>query len=172
MNRYIGADYVVRAADETLRLVIEARTSTGTSAWAAELRRNLLRHRAVPQAPYFLLALPRHFYLWKDAPVAAVVLPCFQIDTDLLLPPYLQGLSVPIDQFSGAGWEMVVGAWLDDIVGGHLHSTLSPDVQHWLIDSGLYDAIREGTVITRAMGRWVDSLLEQSPVRFDEDIVR
>ena len=36
--------------------------------WAVNIRRNLLRHAALPRAPYFLIAaFPGSFFLWKDS---------------------------------------------------------------------------------------------------------
>ena len=63
-----------------------------------------------------------------------------------LLPPYLRDLSVPLGQLSRAGWEFVVAAWLDEVVGGPRPLDLLPPVRHWLVDSGLYDAVRDGRV--------------------------
>lgn len=145
------ADFVVYAPDDTICLVVEAKsTSNGSPEWAAELRRNLLTHRVVPQAPYFLLALSRHFYLWKDAPATEAVLPHYQIDTQDMLPLYLRELSMPLDQLSGDGWEFVVAAWLDDLVGGPPRHDLPAPAHQWLVESGLYDAIRNGTVTAQA----------------------
>jgi len=131
------ADFVVHAPDESIRLVVEAKSTPNDSAtWAAELRRNLVMHGAVPPAPYFLLALPQHFYLWKDAPATEAVLPDYQVAAQAVLPLYLREFSVPLDQLSGAGWEFVVAAWLDDLVGGPLRPDLPTAVRHWLIDFG------------------------------------
>ena len=142
------ADFVVHAPDESIRLVVEAKiTSNGSPEWAAAYRRNVVAHGGVPQAPYFLLASPRSFYLWKDAPATAEALPpTYQIDARVVFPTYLHDVSVPLDQLSGAGWEFVVAAWLDDLVGGVLPPDLPPPVRHWLVDSGLYDAVRDGRV--------------------------
>ena len=145
------ADFVIHAPDDSIRLVVEAKSTLNDSAtWAAELRRNLVMHGAVPPAPYFLLALPQRFYLWKDAPATEAVLPDYQVATQAVLPQYLREISVPLDQLSGAGWEFVVAAWLDDLVGGPLRPDLSTAVRHWLVDSGLYAAIRNGSVTAQA----------------------
>lgn len=145
------ADFVVYAQDDTICVVVEAKsTSNGSAEWAAELRHNLLTHQAVPHAPYFLLALPRRFYLWKDAPATEAVLPHYQIDPQVMLPLYLRELSVPLDQLSVDGWEFVVAAWLDDLVGKSPHHDLSTAAHQWLVESGLYDAVRNGTVTAQA----------------------
>ncbi len=145
------ADFVVHAPDDSIPLVVEAKNSgTGSPEWAAAYRRNVLAHRVVPQAPFFLLASPRHFYLWKDAPATEAAPPDYQIDTDAVLPGYLRELSVPLDQLSGAGWEFVVAAWLDEVVGGPPRHDLPAALRHWLVDSGLYDAVRNGRVTAQA----------------------
>ena len=145
------ADFVVHAPDDSIRLVVEAKlTGNGSPEWAAAYRRNVLTHRVVPQAPFFLLASPRHFYLWKDAPATEAAPPDYQIDTEAVLPRYLREFSVPLDQLSGAGWEFLVAAWLDDLVGGPPRHDLPSSIRHWLVDSGLYDAVRNGRVTAQA----------------------
>lgn len=146
-----AADFVVYGQDDAIQLVVEARnTRNGSPEWAAEFRRNLLVHGAVPQAPYFLLASPRYLYLWKDAPMSEAVLPDYQIDAAVVVPLYLQPATLPIDHLSGAGWEFVVAAWLDELVGGQLRDDLPVTVRHWLVESGLYDAVRDGMVFAQA----------------------
>jgi hypothetical protein len=150
MNMQTTADFVVHAPDDSIRLVVEAKIYSNESPeWAATYRNNVLTYGGAPQAPYFLLASPHHFYLWKDAPVTAEALPDYQIDAQALLPAYLRDFSVPLNHLSVVGWEFVVAAWLDDLVGGPLPPELPLPVQQWLVDSGLYDAVRDGRVTSQ-----------------------
>ena len=49
------ADIAVSAPDERVQLVVEVKNVRGASPeWAAQLRRNLLVHGLVPNAPFFV----------------------------------------------------------------------------------------------------------------------
>ena len=61
------ADIAVFSRDYRITLVVEVKGQKhATDEWAAKLRRNLLAHDMIPPSQYFLLALPDHFYLWKE----------------------------------------------------------------------------------------------------------
>jgi len=69
-------DIAVYSKDDQLQLVVEVKSKTAATAdWAARMRRNLAAHLAIPNAPFFLLALPDHFYLWRRLPAPLVVVP-------------------------------------------------------------------------------------------------
>ena len=60
-------DIAVYSPNNELQLIVEVKNKIGaTPEWAANMRRNLSIHSIVPYSPYFLLALPDYFYLWKD----------------------------------------------------------------------------------------------------------
>ena len=53
------ADIAVYDRDHDIQLVAEVQGRTGASPeWVREIRRNLLTAKAIPLAPYFLLAMP------------------------------------------------------------------------------------------------------------------
>lgn len=56
-------------------------------------------------------------------------MPDYQVATQAVLPLYPREFSAPLDQ-----------------VGGPLRPDLPAAVQHWLVDSELYDAVRNGSV--------------------------
>ena len=57
MKQY--ADIFAFDRDGQLVLIAEAKSKRGTSInWAAKMRRNMFAHGLMPNAPYFLLALP------------------------------------------------------------------------------------------------------------------
>jgi hypothetical protein len=57
-------DIVVVSPDGRIQLVVEVKNHPGASEeWAADFRRNLVDHSILPQAEYFLLALPDHLFL-------------------------------------------------------------------------------------------------------------
>jgi hypothetical protein len=97
-------------------------------------------------APYFPIAFPDHFYLWKD--IAAdnlAVDPTYAVDARPILQPYFEQAAIKADEVSGASLELIVASW----IGGVMHK--SPDAlsdsEQWLVDSGLYDAVAGGSLV-------------------------
>ena len=151
------ADIVVYAPDNTLKLVVEVKNRPGASSrWAARMLRNLLIHGMIVDAPYYLLALPDVFYLWKNPNLSALnsrgyirdeVEPDFEINAAEALAPYLERVPFSPNDVSEHGLELLVSSWLTGLVDDPVLSegTASPDLG-WLFDSGLYDAIGGGRV--------------------------
>ncbi|HEX8451175.1 MAG TPA: hypothetical protein VF647_03705 [Longimicrobium sp.] len=139
-------DFVVRAPNEGLVLAVEARNRPNASPeWAAEMRHDLAVRGFLPDAPFFLLALRDHFFLWKQPPLLQLVPPDYQAPTREVLRPYLENLRTPLHEFSKVGFEAVVGLWLDDLVHGTLNGG-----SEWLTDSGLRECARNATVVMPA----------------------
>lgn len=153
------ADIAVYAQDNTLKLVVEAKNRPGApSSWAARMLRNLLVHGMIANAPYYLLALPDVFYLWKTPNLSALnsrghdgdeVKPDFEIEAAEALAPYLERVPFSPDNVSEHGLELLISSWLTDLIDdlGLSTGATSPDLG-WLFDSGLYEAIRGGRVAT------------------------
>jgi len=152
-----AVDFIVESPDQKAQLIVEARTKRSASrGWAAELRRNLLAHRAVPVAPFFLLALPERFYLWKNAPPNEVVPPDFEADAAEALRPYTTSLHSRLIALTENGFELLVRTWLNDLIHSNYDDTnmepLSPSVSRFLRQSGLLDSIHRGSVKAEAKG--------------------
>jgi len=132
--------------DNQLVLVVEVKSKLdATPQWAAQLRRNILAHGTFPDAPYFLMAFPDRFYLWKNpGSNHELIEPTYVIDARPILQPYFEQSDVTANQVSGQSLELIVALWLNEI----MHKT--PDEidasQEWLIDSGLYDAVAGGSL--------------------------
>lgn len=126
-------------------LVVEVKGRTGTSEeWAAEFRRNILEHHPGPTPPFFLLATPDRFYLWKRASRTRLVKPDFAVDPKKFLQPYYpEGKSAghSISEFT---LQLVVGNWLRELTYNGAH--VNGDAQ-WLTNSGLLDSIHGGRVV-------------------------
>lgn len=140
-------DIAVYSEDGKLQLVVEVKNKLeATVDWAAVMRRNLIAHVSLPTAPFFLLALPDHFYLWKNAgSLNRAVPPDYDVDPTPLLSAYVNGASSSLRSLSGNGLALAVSAWLTNLVNATSKQVTSPH-QKWLHDSGLYSAIRSGTV--------------------------
>lgn len=138
--------------DDQLQLIVEVKARTNATAeWAAQMRRNLAAHLAIPSSPFFLLALPDHFYLWSNvlSPLATVM-PHFDINPAQLLVPYIEGGQQALHDISEYGLTLAVSSWLIDLIASNLNAeTVGPE-QAWLLDSGLYRAIKGGVVQPQA----------------------
>ena len=146
------ADVAVYDSVGQLQLVVEIKARPGASTeWAVHMRRNLLSHAVIPHTPYFLLALPDFFFLWKDAPAAVLeAQPDYRIRASEMLAPYLDKEITPLGGLSGHGLEQIVTSWLEDVV----HAELQPETtglnRQWLLESGLYESIKGGSLAIEA----------------------
>ena len=161
MIRRGRADVAVRDREGRTVLVVDVKSRSGvTASWAARTFRNLFVHGSVPDVAYFMLASTEAFYLWKDpgrkAFEALVEGHREEVDADFTVPawelirPYLGGNKVSPGEVSGYALEMVVSAFLADILNADLSLETVPDDLRWLFDSGLYEAARGGNVASQA----------------------
>jgi hypothetical protein len=141
------ADIVVNDAQETPQLIVEAKRRVPASReWAAKMRRNMFAHMVLPRTPFFLLALPERFFLWKNAPPMETTPPDYEIDTQQVLQPYLAKLQTSLSALSENGFELLIRSWLEDVVNSPPDSARLGQANRWLVESGLYEAIRQGSI--------------------------
>ena len=145
------ADMVAVDAAGGSILVVEAKDRLRVSAaWAAKLRRNLIAHGVVGMAKYFLLATPDRFFLWKNAADdLSEVPPTYEIDPSDLLAPYFTAAGITPETVSGHSFELIVGAWLRDLLAS---DTLPNEIHQkhpWL--SALLDDLKGGHVAYEAV---------------------
>lgn len=141
-------DIIVFSTSGQPSLAIEVKNKLGTTAeWAAKMRRNLAVHGTLPEAEYFLLALPDRFYLWKGATEDPRDLPpTYEIDAGQVLAAYYERDGLSLDKVSGRAFELLVASWLQDLVQRpDLPSGLSQG-EAWIAGSGLLDAIKGGRI--------------------------
>jgi hypothetical protein len=131
--------------------------------WAARTFRNLYAHGSVPEVPFFLLALPDAFHLWRDPVLKATkaflggrtsalgepeVPPDYSVPSWEIVRPYLGrpgGRDPDPREVSSYAMRMVLGAFLADVLNARdLTRETAPPNLRWLFDSGLYDAMRGG----------------------------
>jgi hypothetical protein len=147
----IRADIAVYGLDRRLQLVVEVKNRLNASVeWATRMRENLLSYSAIPNAPYFLLALPDFFYLWKEAASTTDGQPDYKIEAKEALSSYVDESIRPLNDVSKYGLEILVASWLDGLVNSELTKDTSDPSLHWLFDSGLYEAIKNGSVDVEA----------------------
>jgi len=134
------ADFAVEKRGLGVRLLVEARNIPAPSReWAARFLRNIFEHDQIPEPEYFLLALRDHFYLWCR-PGREPGNPDFEADTASELRPYLSRLKYPLDTLYKSGFELLIQAWLGELVDGTLPES------EWLVMSGLAAAVRDGSI--------------------------
>lgn len=142
------ADLALYDRDGQLTAVAEIKNKVGTSReWAVKLRRNILAHGGFRSIDFFLLVTPDRLYLWKDAGgEAALVEPTYEVDAYPLLEPYFARAGVAPADVSGRAFELVVAAWLADLVRATGTSEKLGEGQSWLVESGFLAAVRNGRV--------------------------
>ena len=144
-------DLAVYDRNNRLQLVVEVkdypyRIGSELENWAARIRRNLMVHSGIPSYVYFLLAVyPAPFYLWgkEDAPEAK---PRFSFDVQNEMPRLHESRAVSdYQQQEGA-----VHSWLKILIETSAAQAGQTERNVWLHDSGLYEAIRGGTIVKQA----------------------
>lgn len=147
------ADFVVYSPDHKLQLVVEVKGTQGSDAkWAAKLRRNLLAHDAVPNAPYFMLVLPDMLYLWSGASDKDAPPPNFYAKTRTVLAQYLShsGGAAPSTSIGERGLQLAVHSWLSDLTKPESPEKLNAALPEFLTTSGLAERVRTGFVKVEA----------------------
>lgn len=138
------ADFVVESPDCGIRLVVEAKnTAAPTPEWLARYLHNLFTRGVIPRSDYVLLALRDHLYLWRRPDPDVQRPPDFEGETAAILAPYLRMIPNRLETMTESGFELLVYAWLADLVAG---TEPEPEVASWLEGSGLPGSIRNGTI--------------------------
>ena len=142
------ADIEVYSPDRRLQLVVEVKgKSDATPQWAAQIRRNLLSHLLIPPAPFFLLASRDHFYLWKDGTAQLdAKLPDYVVDSRPIIAPYIDNTSIKLERIGDSSLQLIITSWLNLLVNSQLSPADISGTEKWLLESGLYDAIKKGSV--------------------------
>ena len=142
-----NVDIAVSGADGRLQLVVEIKNIPGASAeWVTRFRRNLLAHSFLPSAPYFLLVLPDYLYLWTAASTADnLANPDYKIKATEVFAPYLKS-NQSLNDLSRYGLELLTISWLGNLLDNDSRRDSVDGNSQWLFDSGLYEAISNGSV--------------------------
>lgn len=142
------ADLGVYDRHSQLVAIIEIKKKMGTSrSWAIQYRRNILAHGMFHMARFFLLALPDRFFLWETREDQTELdEPAYEIDSRSILDPYVARIGASFDTMSGPSFEMIVSAWLGDLLRVECLSDNLKQEHSWLTDSGFFEAIRGGRI--------------------------
>jgi hypothetical protein len=147
-ERHMQADFAVYDRDGQLVLTVEVKNRLKTTRkWAAEMRYDLLASGEYPIAPYFLLAVPDRFYLWRQtAHTVTARMPDFVADAEPLLRQYYEPSDYRIGQLSAGTFELIVGFWLGSLVYFGPRPDELPRHAEWLTSSGLLKAVQGGRI--------------------------
>jgi hypothetical protein len=129
--------------------IAEVKNKQGTSPeWAAKFRRNMLVHGGYSQADFFLLVTPDRLYIWKHAGSTApfLVQPTYELDAQPLFAPYFERAGISPSDISGQAFELVVAAWLADLVRSEEKREALTNGQRILAESGFLTAVRDGRI--------------------------
>ena len=143
---YARADLALYNSHGRLTAIVEVKNKMRTSSeWAALTRRNILAHGDFSGADFLLLVTPDRLYLWKNAGTDPVrVSPTYEADTTTEFAPYFESVGVRPEGVSGHAFELVVGAWLGDVMRSSRRIGESTDTLRRIIDSGLRTAVKDG----------------------------
>ncbi len=150
----LQADFAVYDPDGQLVLIVETKSKLDTSRrWATQMRRNILAHRLLPNAPFLLLALPNRLYLWKKSgTMPGLVEPDYEVDASPFFQPYYEKAQVSPQHLSGQSFALIVASWLNELLQGIQPANLPDEAQKFLEESGLLEALRGGSVAVAVPG--------------------
>ena len=148
MSRYARADLAVYNSHGRLTAIVEIKSKMGTSrTWATLTRRNILAHGDIGRVEFFLLVTPDWLNLWKDAGMEPdPVPPTYRADTTMEFAPYFAGAGVRPEDISGHAFELLVGAWLGDVMRSTRRARERTDTLCKLDESGLRIAVQDGRI--------------------------
>ena len=101
-------------------------------------------HGLVPEAKFFLLALPNNFYLWLDAQSIKITPADYKASTGEILQPYLAHMNS--EGLTEQSLELLVMTWLRDLMDSELTRESAGSNLKWLFDSGLFESIHHGSL--------------------------
>jgi len=101
--------------------------------WASEFRRNMLSHGTLPNPPFFMMAFPDRFFLWKDAPaIPEPVEPSYIIDATSIFQQYIDEPEEKYAPISESSLEMKISLWLSILI--HKKPEQLEPFEKWVLD--------------------------------------
>lgn len=126
-------------------LGIETKVKLQTSAnWVTKFYRNLMEFWHPEDLPFFIMAFPDKFYLWRKDQLTPDYSPNYIIDATLFLQPYFTKTGIHPQCIHGESFELMVGSWLANILNVKTSAEDLDISEQWLLESGLYQAISGG----------------------------
>ncbi|NNB87740.1 hypothetical protein HJC10_13080 [Corallococcus exiguus] len=136
-------DFAIHDRKGQTKALVQVKARLGTTrGWAAKywLKLDALGQR--PNADYFLLVTPEKLYVWKIARAKTEGTPTRVLDTSVVLNSYFKRLGTGPEGIKPLAFNMLVGAWLDDLT-----TAASPGTENEeLARTGLLRAIAGGAI--------------------------
>jgi hypothetical protein len=147
------ADIAVLDHTGKIKLITEVQYAPNAKSHAkqaAQIRRNLLAHAGIPDTPFFLIAFPDTFYLWKqkslnhyERPVDYYERPAdYEAGATHIIKHYAQAMGEQIEHISPQQFELLIANWLQEMI-----ATENMTIPDWVNQSGLYEAIKNGKLV-------------------------
>lgn len=135
--------------EQRLLLLVEVKVKLGVSKdWAQQWWQTLFAEHDYPEAPYFLLAFPDRFFLWKKAVVvdsSEEKWSFYQIEALPILKPYFEAVALHPESLSASSFELLIGSWLNRLTQIEPQQEIFQE-QCLLLESGLWPALLGGSV--------------------------
>lgn len=145
-NRF-RPDLALYSPEGTLQMVGEVKRSRDNSATAAaSIRRNLLAHGAVPNAPFFLVFLSERLFLWKNLEEKVDSPPNLSATIVDVLQDYLGERASDPHNLGGESLEIALTAWFRDLATATRTPKQGSEADKVIVDSGLYSLLRRGRI--------------------------
>jgi hypothetical protein len=113
--------------------------------WAAAWFCNYMDYSGDTAPRFVLLATPENLYVWKTSSAESAA----STDARTLLASYRRRSKRDLADIASFSFELIVGAWLDDLLH-HIWNPSTPPEVHAFVDSGLLEAIEGGKVVATA----------------------
>lgn len=137
-------DIVVYNREDRLQLAVEVSNRHKTSAeYVTEWKENIFSHSDDSELPYFMMAFPDRFYLWRNFGERSSILgaPDYVVDARPLLQPYFERTGIEPESVGSSSLELIISSWLSRVIHYEGDVEALPD---WLVESGLFDAVADG----------------------------
>ncbi|NOJ94867.1 hypothetical protein HMI51_18255 [Corallococcus coralloides] len=109
-------DFAIHDRKGQAKALVQVKARLGTTrGWAAKYWLNLEQLGQRPNADYFLLVTPEKLYVWKTAKVKKEGGPTRVLDASAVLGAYYTRLGTGPAGIKPLAFNMLVGAWLDDL---------------------------------------------------------
>ncbi len=141
--RDLGTDFLITNKNQQPVLAIEVKKNVAVTVdWATKLRRNILAHGFYFTTQFFMLVTPDKIFLWKNKPNNFdLITPDYVIEAQPFIGKYIASTDFSIDELNYREFEMIVSSWIGDL----LSINDLNEFPTWMIESGLAEAIKEGS---------------------------
>ncbi len=147
------ADLAVYNSEGELKIVVEIKGRHGTTTdWATHTRRNMAAHGNLSNVDFFIIATKDRLYVWKKSGnKPELVKPTYEIDLRSELERYFKASKLESNDISGYALELLIATWLNDISHSTLFKEKNRNVQNWISESGIMNAVENGRVEFEAL---------------------